>query len=235
MMCALHIPTVPYLPYRSGHCAPERRLLERRPSRPHERFLPVRVPHWTLHSVSPGVSGDSLPEGSEHPPRHVWQVPEIDIACISRSGLRGVPCRIEPASRWWWASYRAGLNKLAQGTCSSEVRKRRSPVLGRILQSVRQLHQATNAAIVHGSRVFPLPGGCARHRYQPSVWQHEYRSRVRMQAAHPVFDDAIHIAGRIRWTLDWGSSELCIGEATPAFVGETVRSLDILATDPALV
>ena len=34
MMCALHIPTVPYLPYRSGHCTPERRLLERRPSRP---------------------------------------------------------------------------------------------------------------------------------------------------------------------------------------------------------
>ena len=133
-MCALHIPTVPYLPYRSGHCTPERRLLERRPSRPHERFLPVRVPHWSLHSVSPGVSGDSLSEGSEHPPRHVWQVPEIDIACISHSGLCGVPCRIEPASRWWACISTSGLNKLAQGMCSSEVRKRRSPVLRRILQ-----------------------------------------------------------------------------------------------------
>ena len=87
-------------------------------------FLP-REFHRTLVSVAPmspldtGLccpheSGDSLSEGSEHPPRHVWQVPEIDIACISRSGLYRVPCHIEPASRWWTCTSTSGLNKLVQ-------------------------------------------------------------------------------------------------------------------------
>ena len=56
-----------------------------------------------------------------------------------------------------------------------------------------------------------------------------------MQAVHPVLDDAVHIARVILLALAWSSSELWICETMPAFVGETVRSLDILATDPAIV
>ena len=56
-----------------------------------------------------------------------------------------------------------------------------------------------------------------------------------MQAVHPVLDDAVHIMRIILLPLPWGSSELCICETMPAFVGEAVGRLDIAASDPAIV
>ena len=71
-------------------------------------LLPALLPSFLLHAFPqdtglccPHMSNVSLSEGSEHPPRHVWQMSEIDIACISHSGLCRVPCHIEPTSRWW--------------------------------------------------------------------------------------------------------------------------------------
>ena len=202
--------------------------------------------HKTLVSVAPmspldtGLccpheSGDSLSEGSEHPPRHVWQVPEIDIACISHSGLCRVPCKIEPASRWEAYTSNSGLHKLAQCSGGSEIRKSRTPVLGRVFESIRQVRQFTNSSIRHRHWDFPLPRRCARHHDQSSSWQHEYRSRVWMQAVHPVLDDAIHIARILLLALPWGSSELWICETMPAFVGAAVGRLDIVASDPTIV
>ena len=56
-----------------------------------------------------------------------------------------------------------------------------------------------------------------------------------MQAVHAVLDDAVHIARIILLALAWGSSELCICETMPAFVGEAVGRLDIVASDPAIM
>ena len=71
-------------------------------------LLPALLPSFLLNVFPqdtglccPHMSNVSPSEGSEHPPRHVWQMSEIDIACISHSGLCSVPCHIEPTSRWW--------------------------------------------------------------------------------------------------------------------------------------
>ena len=56
-----------------------------------------------------------------------------------------------------------------------------------------------------------------------------------MQAVHAVLDDAVHIARIILLALAWGSSELWICETMPAFVGEAVGCLDVIASDPTIV
>ena len=56
-----------------------------------------------------------------------------------------------------------------------------------------------------------------------------------MQVVHPVLDDAVHIARVILLALAWSSSELWICETMPAFVGEAVGRLNIVASDPTIV
>ena len=56
-----------------------------------------------------------------------------------------------------------------------------------------------------------------------------------MQAVHPVLDDAVHVARIILLAVVWGSSELWVCETMPAFVGEAVGRLDIMASDPTIV
>ena len=60
-------------------------------------------------------------------------------------------------------------------------------------------------------------------------------SSVLVQAVRPTIDDAIHIARVILLALAWSSNELWICETMPAFVGEAVGRLNIVASDPAIV
>ena len=57
-----------------------------------------------------------------------------------------------------------------------------------------------------------------------------------MQTVHPMLDNAEYITRIILLALDTGlGGERCICETMPAFVGEAVRCLGIVASDPTIV
>jgi hypothetical protein len=130
----------------------------------------------------------SAPKSDQHPPRHIREVPKVNIASVPlywRSRDNG------PVQPGWFKSLSGkSSGKTPQSSSRSEIRKTKAPTLSNILQGVCQLQQLTFPVRGKGLWSFHSTWGGGQHSQESRPGQYQHRSTIRMQAVHSVLHHA---------------------------------------------